>query len=282
MMKTQVYSFPREKGEIQRVQLVRPESWQSLDFFAPSPSPAALDCFADIYEKYLVPACPPLFCNMVMFRLPEELEAALPTYISDRGLLSDRLSIAAAALKKGIRIRGGKVHFKDESLRPMWTELEARGCVRIIKGMQPRTKIIPVANIAGYLSASAAGASMKVNSSFFIMDCFDAATIHDHVGTPLGLCVKDGEILNPPLFSREALLVKKDGSVCIEQPDLKDLSIGIGEHSFRHGENCRIYSRPEKLLSPLRGEKLIVVGGQVAAVIIKVKSLCISLSIFCP
>ena len=52
-------------------------------------------------------------------------------------------------------------------------------------------------------------AEMKVNASFFIMDPIDCATIYDQVGTTLGLCIKDGVIQNPPLFLREALLVKK-------------------------------------------------------------------------
>ena len=85
-------------------------------------------------------------------------------------------------------------------------------------------------------------AALKVNASFFIMDCFDCATAYDHVGTPIGLCVKDGAILSPPLFNREALIVGKDGDVSISMPDLRTLEIEIGERQYRHGENVLIYA----------------------------------------
>ena len=68
---------------------------------------------------------------------------------------------------------------------------------------------------------------MKVNASFFIMDPFDCATVYDHVGEPFGLRVKDGAVMAPPLFDREALLVRRDGSVRVENVDIRQLAVEI-------------------------------------------------------
>ena len=67
----------------------------------------------------------------------------------------------------------------------------------------------------GYLSKQEPKAQLKCNTSFFIMDPFDCATPYDQIGMPFGLCVKNGVVEHPPLFDREALLVKRDGSVSI-------------------------------------------------------------------
>jgi hypothetical protein len=110
-------------------------------------------------------------------------------------------------------------------------------------------------------------AAVKVNASFFIMDRFDCATIYDHIGIPLGLCVKNGVVENPPLFCREALLVRKDGSTAIEAPDIRKMQVEIRGKRYRLGENARLYSRPERSHTPISGgKKLVIIGTKVVAV----------------
>ena len=107
---------------------------------------------------------------------------------------------------------------------------------------------------------------MKVNASFFVMDRFDCATVYDHLGTPVGLCIKDGVVENPPLFDREALLVRKDGTVSVETPSLAQLKIEIGGVCYEAGKNAVIYSRPAGNHMPCRkGVKLVIIGNRVAA-----------------
>ena len=69
-MISELYTFPMPNSKHQRVQLVRLDGWQQLERFSPQASTKALDCFADIYRNYLIPACPWVFGNLVMFRLP--------------------------------------------------------------------------------------------------------------------------------------------------------------------------------------------------------------------
>lgn len=57
-MENQIKVFSYPDGNIQRVQLVRPERWEQLEFWKLSYEEPALKCFADIYRQYLVPACP--------------------------------------------------------------------------------------------------------------------------------------------------------------------------------------------------------------------------------
>lgn len=260
-----VYSYPN--GEIQRVQVVRWDDWAQVDFLHLDYNEAAVDCFSDIYQNYLVPACPWIFGNMIMFHIPESVAFDFPMETEKYGVVGDRLTAASIALQKGVKIVHGKPVFKDSRVEEFWRFLEKENCVRIIRGKLPMTKVIPVGKFTGYLSEKEPEAAMKVNASFFIMDPIDCATIYDQVGTTLGLCVKDGVIQNPPLFSREALLVKKDGSITIDEVDIRNLEIEISGKRYSHGKNAVIYSRPESARTPNdKRTKIVIIGNRVAAI----------------
>ena len=99
------------------------------------------------------------------------------------------------------------------------------------------------------------------------MDRFDCATVYDHIGIPLGLRVKDGVVENPPLYRREALLVKKDGSVAVTMPDIREMELQINGITFQHGRNAVLYTRPQRSRTPYdRKKKLVIIGCRVAAV----------------
>ncbi len=267
LMQSEIKTITYANGEIQKVQVVRWDRWDQLDYLTPAHSSEALDCFADIYRNHLVPAAPWIFGHMVLFQLPGDFTPELPVNARKHGTVASSLTAAAAVLQDGVSIRGGKPVFCNEAAKQLWCTLEQQNCIRIVSGRLPTTKIIPVTNIPGYLSEAAPEAVLKVNASFFIMDCFDCATVYDHVGTPFGLCVKDGRVIHPPLYNREALLVDQKGDIRIRHMDVTDLEMEINGTIFRHGENASIYSRPEKFRAP-GGHKqyLIITGCQVAAV----------------
>ena len=212
-MKSELLTFSYPDGEIQRVQAVRPERWSDLEFLRPEPSEGAFEGFYKIYKQFLVPAAPWAFGNIVMFRLPEGLDVPYGRQSAKFGAVADPLTAAAVGLRRGVRVLGKKLWFRDQETRNFWAELERTDSVRIVRGKLPITTVIPVGREAGLLSETAPDAAMKVNASFFIMDPFDCATPYDHIGIPFGLLVKDGVVEQPPLFDREALLVGKDGSV---------------------------------------------------------------------
>ena len=256
------YTFP--DGTMQRVAVVCPESWEALRFHILRYRDPALKGFADIYENYLIPACPWLFGNLVLFRIPEDLDVLVSMDCGRLGRVADRLTALSHAFSRGVYMKGGKPVFRDEGLRALWQALEERGCLYVVRGKLPTTQFIPVGKLPGYLSEQPG--KLKVNASFFIMDPFDCATCYDHVGMPIGLRVKDGVVESPPLFGREALLVRRDGAR-VEMPRLEDMEIRIGTECFQHGQNAHIYSRPAHAFTPAGGGKrLVLVGDRVAAV----------------
>ena len=79
--------------------------------------------------------------------------------------------------------------------------------------------------------------------------------------------VQNGLVLSPPQYDREALLVKKDGSVSVTVPKLTDLAVTIGDLFLEPGKNTAVYSRPAFRKSPVHnGIDLVIIGSRVAAV----------------
>ncbi len=116
------------------------------------------------------------------------------------------------------------------------------------------------------MSESQKEAKLKVNSSFFVMDKFDCATLYDQVGTGIGLQVKDGCIYNPPSFSRECLFVDKNNKVSIHSVDLCDVKVVIEDKVYEDGINCRFISRPAYKRSPKGGSAIIINSNTVTAI----------------
>ena len=265
-MESTVKTYPYPDGTIQRIQLVRPDSWEALEFLNLRYTDGALDCFERIFRQYLIPACPWIFGHLVLFHIPRGLKIPF-SHQTQYGTVADDLTAAAAALKSGLKIAGGKPVFRDARVEQFWNQLQEQDCIRIVSGKLPTTQFIPVGDAPGFLSQTETEANLKVNASFFIMDPFDCASIFDHVGTCLGLMVKNGVVTNPPLYGREALLVRKDGTVTVEQPDIRKTDIVINGVTYRHGSNASIYTRPERITTPRSsGKQLVIVGTTVAAV----------------
>lgn len=266
-MDTRIEIFPREQGELQRVQVLRPESWEALELLKPKSSERALDCFSEIYRLYLIPAAPWVFGTIILFRLPEDVQVPFEMDTGIFGRVHDPLTAATIGLRRGVRAVGKDFRFRDDRVKAFWKELKQRHCLRIVRGKLPTTTVIPVGPEAGFLSETEPAAAMKVNSSFFIMDPFDCATPYDHIGAPFGLFVKNGVVSAPPLFSREALLVGQDGAVEIRALDVTDLAVEVGGKVYRHGENATIYTRPSHARVFLGDDTgLVIIGGHVAAV----------------
>lgn len=263
-MESKIETFTHPDGQIQRLQVVKLDSWAQLEYLFPASDPAALEGLSRIYSRYLIPACPWVFGSLVLFRIPKDVKVP---FEGRYGAVESPLTAAALALRRGVRVIGGKPVFFNKQIKPFWDELWRRDCIRIVRGFLPTTTIIPVGDALGLLSRAEPSAAMKVNASFFIMDPFDCATPYDHVGTHLGLCVRSGVVENPPLFGREALLVRRDGSVSVEHVDISRLGIEINGKRYTPGKNARLYTRPGRSHTPLsQGKKLVIVGCRVAAV----------------
>ena len=265
-MQSEIKTFTYPNGEIQRVQVAYPENWERIFFLKLSYENPAFEGFCNVYRNFMVPANPWIFGDLVLFRLPDGVGEDI-SLNTQYGKVSEPLTAAAALLQRGVKMVGTKPVFLNRQAKILWRQLKEKNCLQVVRGRLPVTTIIPVGPLPGYLSHVQKDAAMKVNGSFFVMDRFDCATVFDHIGTPVGLCIKDGVVSNPPLFGREALIVRTGGSVTVETPHLKDLDIEIGGVRYRHGVNARVYSRPERAATPLcRGKKVTIVGDRVVAV----------------
>ena len=264
-MDSEIRTVKRPDGETERLQIVRLPDWQSPEFFRPQPARDPLPGLLRIYRRFIVPAFPAAFRRMVLLRSPGD--ARMPGGKNGCEDAEARLLAAAGVLREGLRLVRGKPRFRTEKARALWEELSAAGRLGTVCGKLPFTQIIPVSENMGFLSESEKEARLKVNASFFIMDPFDCASPYDSVGTPFGLCVKSGEILNPPLYGREALIVRGNGRVSVEKPSLGSLVIEIGGKTFSAGKNAEILARPDFRMTA-RGKvtEAAIIGRKVIAV----------------
>ena len=267
-MKSEIETITYSNGDRQRVQIVTLDNWEQIDFLTPEYSEESFLKICNLYRYFIVPKCPWIFGQMILFRLPAGYPSDHLTYRSkEYGTVSDSVSAAAITLKKGLTLIGGKPFFRSSSARKLWDDLKSAGCIQIIRGFLPFTTVLPVGNSFGFLSMCEEGAQLKANSSFFIMDRFDCGSIYDVIGTPFGLTVYRGTAISPPLFGREALLVREGGRVSVEVPSLSDLEVEINGYLLKAGETACVYSRPEfRKTGRTEGTDLVIIGSRVAAV----------------
>ncbi len=241
-MESLLKTYTYENGEIQRIHAVYADSFEHLGFVRPRTTPEAIRHIASIYRDFFVARVPFLFGKLYVFYLPDGLELPFPT----DGLGSRELA-AVRFLKKNHRKPEGKAFL---------AQLEELGCLDTVRGKNPfAVKFMPYDRI-GFPSGEKGEAI--INASFFMFDLFDVDSPYDVYGTPLGLCVEGGRVLCPPLFHREALLVRRDGSVTVRKAELSELDTGIP------GE---IYERPDRRRTPRNNKTdVVIVGDRIVAV----------------
>ena len=260
ILKTYTY----EDGCIQRVQSVKLPGWDSLDFVYPKPSEKAFDQVCDLYEKFIVPKAPYLFGTLVFFSLPEDMKMPFP-YETEWGITTDKETAAVLSLRK--YIRGSRFEPSDEKGKAFVDELKERGFLRIIKGTRPfHCRVLCISNKLGHLSSRKDEYRFLSNAGFFTMDMFDIGSPYDIIGRPIGLRIKNGICLDPPLFEREALFVMQDGSVKIERPRLSDLNFEIDGKTFIPDINAKLFERPNRRWTDGKGVDLAIIGTKVIAV----------------
>ena len=77
-MKSEIKQFSYPDGTLQRVQLVHLDRWEELEFRNLGYSHGALDCFANILRQYLIPACPWIFGQLVLFHIRSDVAVPFP------------------------------------------------------------------------------------------------------------------------------------------------------------------------------------------------------------
>lgn len=243
-MKSEIKTYTYSNGEIQRVQIVEYDNWQDLDFFVPKTSPEALRNIARIYQDFFVKKAPYVFGNIYVFHIPDNYQ--LPF---EFGEFKDKHISATNYLKR---------HFHSVKAKKLIQDLKDQGYLYLVKGKNPFIRSFVAYKDIGFISECEENAKLKVNSSFFTFDLFDCQSKYDTYATPLGLCVKQGKIINPPLFHRQALLVDNNNQVQIRKVELEELKINIPG---------KIYQRPDYRKTPKSPfYDLVIVADKIVAI----------------
>lgn len=259
-----IKTYEYEDGEIQRVQCVKLPSWDSLEFFETEFSVDAFNGVIDVIDKFQVQKYPMLFGTMIFFHIPKGLSVPFAGLSSKYGNVSSENVKASILFKE--RFKRGKFIGKTDEERQFVEQLKEAGTYRVLRGYRSKVSPMPFSEHFGRMSFVEEEAPVKVNSNFFIMDSFDCATVYDSVGTPIGLCVKNGKVINPPLYEREALIVT-DSGISVEMPRLADCTFNISGIQFVPGINCTVLERPVlRTTKRFDGTDLVIVGTQVLAV----------------
>lgn len=243
-MKSEIKTYTYSNGEIQRVQIVECDNWNDLDFFVPKTSPEALKNIATIYQDFFVKKAPYVFGKIYVFHIPDNYQ--LPFEYDE---FIDKHICASNFLRKNLHSATAKKFIKD---------LKDQGYLYLVKGENPFLKSFVAYNDIGFISEYDKEAKLKVNSSFFTFDLFDCQSKYDTYATPFGLCIKQGKIISPPLFHRQAFLVDKYGHVQIRKVELEEIKINI---------KGKIYQRPDYRKTPRsKYYDLIIIGDRIVAI----------------
>ena len=271
MIESRIDTIRYENGEMQRFQVVSGFAWNDLEFVQPPFSKEAFDELCRMYKIFVIPKHHEMYGAVLAFHIPDDMKSPFSSE-TDEGVVFDRQLAASIGLRK--LVREGKIRRSGESLliddaktKAFLDELEKRGLMSIAYGDKTDVvSILPVGEDLGYMSQVSPRPQFICNAHFFQMDVFDSDSPYDLFGTPYGMTVKNGIMIQPPLNGREALVVDMDGKVKITRPDVRDISMQIQGKTFTHGENCTIYRRPDTRQTPKEeGLDIVIVGDEVVS-----------------
>ena len=253
------------EGKIQRVQIVKLEDFNQLHFVFPAYQFSSFAKICALYRDFIVRKYEMFFGKVVLFTLGEE-EFSLESFPSKYGELQDPLNAINLLFKDNIFVKDKEICFKNEKVRALFEKLKEEKKLFVAEGKRNGIRFVPVGRKLGYLSQSFFEQDLCVNASFFTMDPLDCGSIFDYVGIPIGLMVEKGKIMNPPQYDREALLVKKDGSVTIEKVSLQQIQVKIDGVLYEDHRNCFYYERPKRKKTPLGKTDLVIVNNKVVCI----------------
>lgn len=271
MIESRIDTIRYENGEMQRFQIVSGFAWNDLEFVQPPFSKEAFDELCRMYKIFVIPKHHEMYGAVLAFHIPDDMDSPFSPE-TEEGVVFDRQLAAAIGLRKlvkegKIRRSGDSLAIDDAKVKAFLDELEKRGWLSIAYGDKTDVvSILPVGEDLGYMSQIQPQPSFICNAHFFEMDVFDSDSPYDLFGTPYGMTVKNGIMIQPPLNGREAMVVDMDGKVKITRPDIREISMQIQGKTFTHGENCTIYRRPDTRQTPSEeGFDLMIVGDEVVA-----------------
>lgn len=249
--------------EITRVLKVTFDSFNDLNFLCPKYDFSCFERICNLYQNFTVKKYPNVFGTIVMFTLPRKIDIPFDKSDIKYGDCFTDFSIVKVNFLKNIQLKKNELVFKDKTTESFFHYLKENNYLRIVKGNLNTLTFLPIGRQLGYLSSDNKY-SLKVNSNFFVMDKWDCSSVFDEIGTPVGLCVKDGKVLNPPLFDRE-VLVSRNGKISIEMINLNHIKVKIDD-SVYDNSNAMYITRPKYRKSPKGGFDIMIVKNQIVGI----------------
>ena len=258
-------------GEIQRYELLDGFSWNDLSYRYLHTTPESVQALVRLYTANIIVKNPGLYGTMVFAHVPKGIA---PPFSRDTeaGFLYDDQALTRYHFNRMVasgelRVKDNALYCQDSTVREFFSLMQNEGFLHVVEGKRTDITYVPISDTFGFLSQETAG-DTAVNSHFFLMDPTDIDSPYDALGTPYGFAVERGEILQPPLFGRESLLVDSHGRAYIEYPKLGDTTIHIDGRQYHDREDgVTLYSRPEYRVTPEEpGTDLVVVNRRIVTV----------------
>ena len=263
-----VFTYSYKGYEKTRYQIIELEEINSISPVNMRFNSRVLADLTRLSRIHLLPKKPEIG-SLCLFSLPADIENNLP-HIFDSETIIEPASRVRFVLNRSledgsIRVENGKLVSSINNISILIDELEKRNMLSFIQTSTKGTLMsIPVSNYLGYLSNHFKENRIVFNSHFFLMDLTDLETTFDIMGEPYGLLMVRGKIISPPLYSRAAFIIDKNGNSRVEELSIRDIGIIIDNKTYFHGKNCSIFVRPENNISPYqKGLDIAVVGNRI-------------------
>lgn len=258
-------------GEVQRYELLEGFSWNCLRYRYMHTSAESVGALVRLYTANIIVKNPGLYGTMVFSHVPKgmnvpfERETEAGYFYDDQALT--RYHFETMVKSGEINTDGEHLFCHDSEVQNFFSILQKGGLLHIIEGKRSDITYVPICDTFGFLSQETAEHT-AVNSHFFLMDPTDIDSPYDALGTPYGFAVEDGEILQPPLFKREALIVNSQDRAYIGYPGLGETTLHIDGREYHDREDgVTIYTRPEYRITPKEpGSDLVIVNRRIVAV----------------
>nr|WP_319473486.1 phosphodiester glycosidase family protein [uncultured Sphaerochaeta sp.] len=267
-MRNTIITETHQNKEIQRFQVVEAFTWKNLQFASPGFDAGAIREIARLYRLNIVEKDPSAYGRLVFFHVPENVELPFSPHSESTWFFSRNITAKVQLQRlanEGNLYWEGTWVSKDASARLFLNQLETAQHLEMVSGEKDEITFIPIDGKIGFPSSLAS--PLVVNSHFFLMDPTDLDSPFCELGTPHGLALKDGEVLNPPLNHRPCLLVDTTGTCHTTQVELTDLVVEIDSLQYRHERNAIFYFRPETCITPSSsGTDIVITGNTVVAV----------------
>lgn len=267
-MRNRLTTYVHPNGELQRYQIVEAFNWNQARFVTAGFDPRSVTEIARLYRINIVPKLQQSIGLPVFFHVPPDIP--LPFPIADEHEVYHDRNVAASIhlnrLAREHHIRWeGSLKADAKEIEAFLSALQNRNLLEaVVQGTNP-IRFIALNEKLGFLSSHKS--TCIVDTHFFLMDPTDLDSPYCVLGTPHGLALKDGVILNPPLNHRPCLLVDEHGTVSIDVVELTDLSVEIDGTKYRHGDNAVFHFRPEERFTPkTEGTDLIITEDKVVSV----------------